>query len=84
MNAGRVEQIGTQTDIYLQPQTWFVAEFIGANNGPRGPSAGIEGSGEDGPATVRVGDLLARARPRRTVRGRCGDRLPAAGRRPRA
>src|SRR6186997_2150864 len=33
MNAGRVEQIGTQTDIYLQPQTRFVAEFIGANNG---------------------------------------------------
>ena len=36
MNAGRVEQIGTQTDIYLQPQTRFVAEFIGANNGLRG------------------------------------------------
>ena len=34
MNAGRVEQIGTQTDIYLQPQTRFVAEFIGANNAP--------------------------------------------------
>ena len=32
MNEGRVEQIGTQTDIYLHPQTRFVAEFIGANN----------------------------------------------------
>ena len=32
MNGGRVEQIGTQTDIYLRPQTRFVAEFIGANN----------------------------------------------------
>jgi spermidine/putrescine transport system ATP-binding protein len=32
MNAGRVEQIGSQTDIYLQPRTGFVAEFIGANN----------------------------------------------------
>ena len=44
MNAGRVEQIGTQTDIYLQPQTRFVAEFIGANNGLEGthrePSTG--------------------------------------------
>ncbi|MBI3287053.1 MAG: ABC transporter ATP-binding protein [Chloroflexi bacterium] len=32
INAGRIEQIGTQTEIYLQPQSPFVAEFIGANN----------------------------------------------------
>lgn len=32
MNHGHVEQIGTQTDIYLRPQSDFVAEFIGANN----------------------------------------------------
>ena len=64
MNAGRVEQIGTQTDIYLQPQTRFVAEFIGANNGLEGTVTGIEGSGEDGRATVRVGDLTLRAHAR--------------------
>jgi ABC-type Fe3+/spermidine/putrescine transport system ATPase subunit len=32
MNGGRIEQIGTQTEIYLDPRTSFVAEFIGANN----------------------------------------------------
>ena len=42
MNAGRVEQIGTQTDIYLQPQTRFVAEFIGANNGLEGTIETLE------------------------------------------
>ena len=66
MNAGRVEQIGTQTDIYLQPQTRFVAEFIGANNGLEGTIEAVDGSGEDGRATVRVGDLtLARPTPAR-------------------
>ena len=64
MNAGRVEQIGTQTDIYLQPQTRFVAEFIGANNGLEGTVASVDGSGEDARATVRVGDLTLRARAR--------------------
>jgi len=64
MNAGRVEQIGTQTDIYLQPQTRFVAEFIGANNGLEGTIETLDGTGEDGRATVRVGDLRLRARAR--------------------
>jgi sn-glycerol 3-phosphate transport system ATP-binding protein len=30
MNAGRAEQIGTPMDVYLRPQTTFVAGFIGA------------------------------------------------------
>jgi ABC-type Fe3+/spermidine/putrescine transport system ATPase subunit len=64
MNAGRVEQIGTQTDIYLQPQTRFVAEFIGANNGLEGTVAAVEGAGEDARATVRVGDLQLHAHAR--------------------
>jgi len=29
MQAGRIEQVGTPKDIYLRPQTRFVAEFIG-------------------------------------------------------
>src|SRR5690606_5464492 len=29
MNAGRIEQAGSGTDIYLRPRTRFVAEFIG-------------------------------------------------------
>src|SRR5215470_4197648 len=46
MNAGRIEQIGTQTDIYLHPQTPFVAEFIGANNSLVGIVTQVEGTGE--------------------------------------
>jgi ABC-type Fe3+/spermidine/putrescine transport system ATPase subunit len=64
MNAGRVEQIGTQTDIYLRPETRFVAEFIGANNGLEGTVASVDGAGEEARATVRVGDLTLRAHAR--------------------
>ena len=42
MNQGRIEQLGTQTDIYLHPQSDFVAEFIGANNRLSGHVAGVE------------------------------------------
>ena len=63
MNAGRVEQIGTQTEIYLQPATPFVAEFIGANNVLPGTVAAVDGS--DSAArelTIRSGELDLRAR----------------------
>jgi spermidine/putrescine transport system ATP-binding protein len=67
MNAGRVEQIGTQTELYLEPRTPFVAEFIGANNALPGTVAAI-GSGEGAdaeqvaatthrPVTLRSGGL---------------------------
>jgi ABC-type Fe3+/spermidine/putrescine transport system ATPase subunit len=42
MNQGRIEQLGTQTDIYLHPQSDFVAEFIGANNRLNGQVTNIE------------------------------------------
>ena len=32
MNAGRFEQIGTPSELYMQPSTPFVAEFVGENN----------------------------------------------------
>jgi putative spermidine/putrescine transport system ATP-binding protein len=32
MNAGRIEQVGTPSDIYERPATRFVAEFIGRMN----------------------------------------------------
>ena len=32
MNEGRIEQVGTQLDIYLRPRTEFVANFVGDNN----------------------------------------------------
>jgi putative spermidine/putrescine transport system ATP-binding protein len=32
MNKGRIDQIGTPTEIYDQPRTRFVADFIGTSN----------------------------------------------------
>ena len=32
MNAGRIEQGGTQLELYMHPSTPFVAEFLGSNN----------------------------------------------------
>src|SRR5690606_22905819 len=39
MSAGQIEQIGTPTEIYGDPQTLFVANFVGTlNTLPAGPS----------------------------------------------
>jgi ABC-type Fe3+/spermidine/putrescine transport system ATPase subunit len=76
MNAGRAEQVGTQTEIYLQPATPFVAEFIGANNvlpgsvkrvapaTPRADDGSGDGSGEMSSSAVVIqsGELELRAR----------------------
>ena len=62
MNSGRVEQIGTQMEIYLSPKTEFVAEFIGANNGLAGTVTGIEGTGEAARTIVSSGELILRTR----------------------
>ena len=32
MNAGRIEQLGAPSDLYEQPQTAFVASFLGISN----------------------------------------------------
>jgi iron(III) transport system ATP-binding protein len=40
MNAGRIEQIGSPEDIFLRPQSEFVARFIGGTNILRGPVTG--------------------------------------------
>jgi ABC-type Fe3+/spermidine/putrescine transport system ATPase subunit len=62
MNEGRVEQIGTQTDIYLHPRTPFVAEFIGANNSLPGTVTGVHGEGDETILTVAAGDITLRYR----------------------
>jgi ABC-type Fe3+/spermidine/putrescine transport system ATPase subunit len=81
MNAGRVEQIGSQTDIYLRPRTGFVAEFIGANNALPGtvtavepaaePAAGAAPATADEPAehrfTIESAGLTLRCRSRLPV-----------------
>ena len=62
MNSGRVEQIGTQMEIYLGPKTEFVAEFIGANNGLTGTVTGTEGTGSDARTVVAAGGLRSEER----------------------
>jgi len=62
MNAGRIEQIGSQTDIYLRPATPFVAEFIGANNGLIGTVTAVDGEGEAARVTVAARTLTLRCR----------------------
>ena len=64
MNSGRIEQLGAPEDIYLRPQTHFVASFIGeANllkgerrNGQIGTACGIAFAepGPDGPISLVV------------------------------
>ncbi|HXE18595.1 MAG TPA: ABC transporter ATP-binding protein, partial [Castellaniella sp.] len=46
MNAGRIEQIGTPEDIYRNPRTLFVADFVGNANVIRGQAQGPATGGE--------------------------------------
>jgi thiamine transport system ATP-binding protein len=65
MNGGRVEQIGPPEEIYREPATRFVAEFVGDNNllgatvvGTDPPQVRLDGQspdGQDGP-TVPVAE----------------------------
>ena len=75
MNAGRAEQVGTQTEIYLRPETPFVAEFIGANNALAGSITALDGTGEAARALVDVGGLQIRSRFRPDMS--VGDRVLA-------
>jgi ABC-type Fe3+/spermidine/putrescine transport system ATPase subunit len=62
MNEGRIEQAGTQLDIYLHPRTEFVAGFVGDNNAISGEVVGLGGaaSGEPGLVDVRAGGMRLR------------------------
>jgi spermidine/putrescine ABC transporter ATP-binding subunit len=52
MEQGRIVQVGTPAEIYGQPRSHFVADFIGASNFLGGEVAGADG----GWFRVRVGD----------------------------
>jgi spermidine/putrescine transport system ATP-binding protein len=57
MNRGRVEQAASPKAIYEEPETVFVADFLGVSN-----LLGATAIGQDGAAcTVRVGDRTLRA-----------------------
>ncbi|MFP5358896.1 MAG: ABC transporter ATP-binding protein [Actinomycetes bacterium] len=52
MNEGRIEQLGTPYDLYTNPHTTFVANFLGRSNLVKGTVVGREGAGAD--AVVKV------------------------------
>ncbi len=45
MNAGRIEQLGAPRELYEQPRTTFVANFLGQSNLLRGRVLGRDGEG---------------------------------------
>ena len=62
MSGGTVEQVGRPTEVYEQPATSYVAEFLGVSNLMDGV---IDGAATGEQCTVRVGEfeLTARGRP---------------------
>jgi spermidine/putrescine transport system ATP-binding protein len=54
MSNGRVEQIGTPSEVYEEPQTAYVADFLGVSNLMDARCEGLNG---DGKARVRLGDF---------------------------
>jgi spermidine/putrescine transport system ATP-binding protein len=64
MNGGRIEQLGTPTELYETPHTAFVAGFLGVSNLIAGDVTGPESVRLDGGPEVRV--------PRDVLAGRTG------------
>jgi ABC-type Fe3+/spermidine/putrescine transport system ATPase subunit len=62
MNQGKVEQSGTQLDIYLRPETEFVANFVGDNNALPGTVLQVQSDAEgQRRASVQAGSLMLTA-----------------------
>ncbi|MEX0673566.1 MAG: ABC transporter ATP-binding protein [Gaiellaceae bacterium] len=56
MNNGRVEQLGTPSDLYERPRTAFVAGFLGVSNLLHGTADGAGNVRLDAGGSVRVAD----------------------------
>ena len=69
MNAGSFEQLGTPQELYYQPQTPFVAGFVGANNKLAGSTAAA-GAEAGSVVALTTGEGLA-------LRARAAGRLQA-------
>ncbi len=96
MNGGRVEQAGSPKGVYEDPETVFVANFLGVSNLMQADAIGRDGSGcslrvgerslraEQG-ATASAGKVTAMIRPERVgveAQGGSGEnRLPGMGER---
>ncbi|UWG49134.1 ABC-type spermidine/putrescine transport system,ATPase component [Halanaeroarchaeum sp. HSR-CO] len=68
LNGGRVEQVGTPESVYREPESRFVAEFVGDNNlfdvesvhtSNGEPRALVDGTAIAAPEGVRSGDVLS-------------------------
>ncbi len=59
MRQGRIEQVGTPPDIYANPQTEFVARFVGSANLVQGI---VSEATPGGPCLVRAGQLSIQVR----------------------
>jgi spermidine/putrescine transport system ATP-binding protein len=90
MNAGRFEQLGTPQSLYYEPETPFVAGFVGANNRIDGKAVRVDGetvalSTPDGLAlhcrrkgpVTEGANVSAFVRPEVAVLARAIDALPA-------
>jgi spermidine/putrescine transport system ATP-binding protein len=64
MNAGRIEQLGTPTELYERPRTAFVAGFLGISN--------LLPGAVSGPESVRLDDGTEVHVPRGALDGRRG------------
>jgi len=64
MNAGKIEQLGTPTDLYERPRTAFVAGFLGISNLLPGTVTG--------PTTVRLDEGSEMRVPEGALGGRNG------------
>jgi spermidine/putrescine transport system ATP-binding protein len=58
MSNGRVEQIGTPSDVYEEPTTAYVADFLGISNLMNAEADGLDA---DGHAKVRLGEFALAA-----------------------
>ena len=57
MNKGRIEQLGTPKDVYSEPSTTFVADFLGISNLMAAEAQGRSGA----TCAVRLGDFQLQA-----------------------
>src|SRR6476469_10093034 len=64
MNAGRIEQLGTPSELYERPRTAFVASFLGISN--------LLAGSVTGPGSVRLDDGTEVRVPESILNGRNG------------
>jgi putative spermidine/putrescine transport system ATP-binding protein len=62
-NAGRIEQVGTPSEVYERPATPFVAGFVGTSNLLKGEAArhvlGFDGVFSVRPEKIRIADSIS-------------------------